>query len=83
MNVSGTVNVLEAVRRRATSMRAGRLRVLDRRAAPRPGEHPSTLYGVFKLANEGTAARYFVDYGVSSVGLRPHTVYGPGPRPGR
>jgi UDP-glucuronate 4-epimerase len=43
-----------------------------------PGEHPSTLYGVFKLANEGTAARYHADYGVSSTGLRPHTVYGPG-----
>jgi nucleoside-diphosphate-sugar epimerase len=43
-----------------------------------PGGYPSTLYGVFKLANEGTAQRYFEDYGVRSVGLRPHTVYGPG-----
>ena len=42
------------------------------------GGYPSTLYGVFKLANEGTAARYFSDFGVSSVGLRPHTLYGPG-----
>jgi nucleoside-diphosphate-sugar epimerase len=40
--------------------------------------YPGTLYGVFKLANEGTAARYFEDYGVSSIGLRPHTIYGPG-----
>jgi UDP-glucuronate 4-epimerase len=48
-------------------------------AIAEPGAaHPSTLYGVFKLANEGTAERYFADYGVSSVGLRPHTVYGPG-----
>ena len=41
-------------------------------------EYPSTLYGVFKLANEGTAAGYFDDFGVPSVGLRPHTIYGPG-----
>ena len=41
-------------------------------------EHPSTLYGIFKRANEGTAERYFLDYEVSSIGLRPHTVYGPG-----
>jgi nucleoside-diphosphate-sugar epimerase len=48
-------------------------------ALPVEGEpYPGTLYGVFKLANEGTAARYFADYGVASVGLRPHTVYGPG-----
>src|SRR5258708_5652620 len=39
---------------------------------------PSTLYGVFKLANEGTAAGYFADFGVASIGLRPHTIYGPG-----
>jgi nucleoside-diphosphate-sugar epimerase len=81
VNVGGTVNVLEAVRRRAER---------EQRMAPvvyassiaaipaTPGAYPSTLYGVFKLANEGTAARYFEDYGVRSVGLRPHTVYGPG-----
>jgi nucleoside-diphosphate-sugar epimerase len=41
-------------------------------------DHPGTLYGVYKRANETTALRYFEDYGVSSIGLRPHTVYGPG-----
>jgi UDP-glucuronate 4-epimerase len=39
---------------------------------------PGTLYGVYKRANEGTALRYLEDYGVSSIGLRPHTVFGPG-----
>jgi len=77
VNVSGTVNVLEAVRRR--SDRIGPVVYASSIAALAPaGGHPSTLYGVFKLANEGTAKRYFEDYGVSSVGLRPHTVYGPG-----
>jgi nucleoside-diphosphate-sugar epimerase len=42
------------------------------------GDHPGTLYGAYKRANESTALRYFEDYGVPSIGLRPHTVYGPG-----
>lgn len=77
VNVTGTVNVLEAVRRRST----GEVPVVyasSIAAIAEPSAHPSTLYGVFKHANEGTAERYFADYGVSSVGLRPHTVYGPG-----
>ena len=71
VNVTGTVNVFEAARRRG-------LPVVYASSIAALGSPPSTLYGVFKLANEGTAARYFADYGVSSVGLRPHTVYGPG-----
>jgi nucleoside-diphosphate-sugar epimerase len=78
VNVGGTVNVLEAVRRRGEGMApvvyASSIAAIPARA----GAYPSTLYGVFKLANEGTAERYFADYGVRSVGLRPHTVYGPG-----
>jgi UDP-glucuronate 4-epimerase len=78
VNVGGTVNVLEAVRRRGDGMRPV-VYASSIAALPVEGErHPGTLYGVFKLANEGTAARYHADYGVSSVGLRPHTVYGPG-----
>jgi UDP-glucuronate 4-epimerase len=75
VNVTGTVNVLEAARRHdlAPVVYASSIAALAE-----PGGYPSTLYGVFKLANEGTAQRYFSDYGVSSVGLRPHTVYGPG-----
>jgi len=37
---------------------------------------PMTHYGVFKRANEGNARVYFVDHALSSVGLRPLTVYG-------
>jgi UDP-glucuronate 4-epimerase len=75
VNVGGTVNVFEAARRHGigTVVYASSIAAL----APRD-EHPSTLYGVFKLANEGTAERYAVDYGVPSIGLRPHTIYGPG-----
>jgi nucleoside-diphosphate-sugar epimerase len=37
-----------------------------------------TLYGVFKLANEGTARVYWHEDDVSSIGIRPYVVYGPG-----
>ncbi len=40
--------------------------------------HPSTHYGYFKCCNEGNAAIYFQDRGISSIGLRPWTVYGVG-----
>lgn len=39
---------------------------------------PSTHYGVFKCCNEGNARIYFQDSGISSIGLRPWTVYGVG-----
>ena len=78
VNVGGTVNVLEAVRRRGEGMAPVVYASSIAALAEPPGAYPSTLYGVFKLANEGTAARYYEDYGVRSVGLSPHTVYGPG-----
>jgi nucleoside-diphosphate-sugar epimerase len=39
---------------------------------------PATHYGVFKQANEGNARAFFLSNGISSVGLRPWTVYGVG-----
>ena len=77
VNVTGTVNVFEAARRHGLETPiayASSAAVYDRNGAVAP----STLYGVFKLANEGTAAIYAADHAVSSVGLRPFTVYGPG-----
>jgi UDP-glucuronate 4-epimerase len=77
VNVTGTVNVFEAARRLGleTSIAyASSAAVYDRNGAVAP----STLYGVFKLANEGTAAIYAAEHGLASVGLRPFTVYGPG-----
>jgi nucleoside-diphosphate-sugar epimerase len=77
VNVTGTVNVLEAVRRRGDGMRPT-VYASSIAALAGDAEYPSTIYGVFKLANEGTAAGYFADFGVRSIGLRPHTLYGPG-----
>lgn len=39
---------------------------------------PATHYGVFKQANEGNARAFYAINGISSVGLRPWTVYGVG-----
>jgi len=75
VDVLGTVNVFEAVRRRKD--RIAPLVYASSIAALGDEEHPSTLYGIFKRANEGTGVRYHQDYGVSSIGIRPHTVYGP------
>ena len=77
VNVVGTVNVFEAVRRHGLESPiayASTAAVYDDR-----GERdPRTLYGVFKTANEGTAKVYWTDEGVSSVGIRPFVVFGPG-----
>jgi len=39
---------------------------------------PTTHYGYFKCCNEGNARVYYQDFGLSSIGLRPATVYGVG-----
>lgn len=77
VNVVGTVNVFEAVKRQrlqTTVAYASSAAVYDEagRVAPR------TVYGVYKLANEGTARVYWQDDRVASIGLRPFSVYGPG-----
>jgi nucleoside-diphosphate-sugar epimerase len=39
---------------------------------------PTTLYGIYKAANEGTARIYWQDHHISSTALRAYTVYGLG-----
>lgn len=82
VNVVGTTNVLEAVRRRRDRVRslvyASSIAVFGAAGTLAAGDTPGTLYGVTKRANESTALRYWEDYGVPSIGLRPHSVYGPG-----
>jgi len=39
---------------------------------------PSTNYGFYKICNEGNSKVYFLDHGMTSIGLRPWTVYGVG-----
>src|ERR1043165_5510131 len=85
VNVAGTLNVFEAARQ------LGLKRVVYASSAAVYGMNdddvaldetaqcePTTHYGVFKRANEGNARVFFLDHGLSSVGLRPLTVYGVG-----
>jgi UDP-glucuronate 4-epimerase len=90
VNVVGTVNIFEAVKRRLpggaplvyTSSIAvyspADTDVRDGRLVEGVDAHPLTHYGVYKLANEGTARIYAADDGIASIGLRPMTVYGAG-----
>ncbi len=89
VNVVGMANVLEVARRHQDQVRglsfASSIAVYGAPELYPPGplaadapQKPATLYGVYKQANEGMARLYWQDYGVSSVGLRPATVYGPG-----
>jgi nucleoside-diphosphate-sugar epimerase len=89
VNVVGTVNVFQAVAKRRERIDrvvyASSIAVYDAADAGLAGVvahgaagHPTTLYGVYKQANEGTARIYWQDAQVSSIGLRPCTVYGPG-----
>jgi nucleoside-diphosphate-sugar epimerase len=89
VNVLGTLAVFEAVR--LSGGRVRRLVYASSAAVFGPPEaypagpladnvllRPTTHYGVFKCCNEGNARIYFQDHGISSVGLRPWTVYGVG-----
>jgi UDP-glucuronate 4-epimerase len=86
VNVLGTVNVFEAVRTRlgripglAYASSAAVYNADDPSPAPESGgTAPRTLYGVWKLANEGTASIYWHVAQVPSLGIRPYVVFGPG-----
>ena len=88
VNVVGTLNLFEAARDAGRPVRvvyassaavwgpeeAYGSRALNEEEALKPATH----YGVFKQANEGNARVFYSLNGISSVGLRPWTVYGVG-----
>lgn len=87
VNVVGTASVFEAAR--AAGIR--HLAYASSAAVFGPAEEyktgplshdaplrPRTLYGVYKQANEGMARVYWLEAGISSIGLRPYVVYGVG-----
>jgi len=89
VNVLGTLAVLEAVRESKNQVQ--RLVYASSAAVFGPPEKygseplgddaplsPTTHYGFFKCCNEGNARIYYQDHAVSSIGLRPWTVYGVG-----
>jgi nucleoside-diphosphate-sugar epimerase len=89
VNVLGTLAVFEAVRQ--SDGQVQRLVYASSAAVFGPPQDyppgpladdvklsPTTHYGQFKCCNEGNARVYYQDFGVSSIGLRPWTVYGVG-----
>lgn len=87
VNVIGTINVFEAARNSGGQIN----RIVYASSAAVFGEPEdgkpvtekdaggmTTHYGAFKRCNEDNARVYFLDNGISSVGLRPLTVYGAG-----
>lgn len=89
VNVTGTVNVFEAAARHSDLVQrivyTSSAAVYGPPAMYGPGAvredaplSPATHYGVYKLANEGTARIYAQDNGVTSIGVRPYVIYGLG-----
>jgi nucleoside-diphosphate-sugar epimerase len=88
VNVVGNVNVFDAVRaseRRIGLAYASSAAVFGASSSYSGGVvgdtsplMPDTHYGVYKVANEGTARIYSMKNGIGSIGLRPFIVYGPG-----
>ena len=88
INVIGTLNVFEAAR---DAGRPVRIAYASSAAVWGPGESyedrplteedplkPSTFYGIYKQSNESCARVFHTTNGISSMGLRPWTVYGVG-----
>ena len=86
VNVLGTIHMFEAAKsiglERVVYASSAAVYGPPEAAAPPPDEsaacEPTTHYGVYKRANEGSARVYRQDDGISSVGIRPLTVYGVG-----
>ena len=83
VNVVGTINMFEAARtvgvKGVVYASSAAVYGMDEESGPLDETaecEPTTHYGVFKRTNEGNARIYFLDHGLSSVGLRPLTVYG-------
>jgi nucleoside-diphosphate-sugar epimerase len=87
VNVVGTVNLFEAAKRlglkslvyaSSTAVYGTSEEYPEEPLAHDAPLKPSSHYGVYKQANEGTARVYFTDDGINSIGLRPYVVYGAG-----
>lgn len=86
VNVEGTVNIFEAAKKRGLKslVYASSTAVYGNLEEYEGGVYhnhspflPHAHYGVYKVANEGTAKIYYESDGISSIGLRPYVAYGP------
>ena len=87
VNVQGTVTMFELARKlglgrlvyaSSAAVYGPKARYADE-VLPADAElYPTSWYGVFKVANEQGARVAWDTQGVASIGLRPHSSYGPG-----
>jgi nucleoside-diphosphate-sugar epimerase len=87
VNVAGTVTIFELARRlgiervayaSSAAVYGPRTHCREATLGPHAAFFPTSHYGVYKVANEQGAGIYWQSDGISSIGLRPHSVYGPG-----
>lgn len=87
VNVAGTVTIFELARRlglervvyaSSAAVYGPRSHYEDAVLGPDAAFYPTSHYGLYKVANEHSARVYWQNDGISSIGLRPHSVYGPG-----
>ena len=88
INVIGTLNLFEGARDSGRNVRivyasssavwGPREMYADRPLTEEDHPAPGFHYGVYKHANEGNARVFYATNGISSIGLRPWTVYGIG-----
>ena len=78
VNVLGSINVFEALKKNNNKflVYASSAGVFGQKDHYYP--FPETHYGAYKLAVEGVARAYLNEDGISSVGIRPYIIYGPG-----
>ena len=78
VNVLGSINVFEATKARGIKfiVYASSAGVFGEKDQYIP--FPETHYGAFKLAVEGIARAYYNEANISSIGIRPFVIYGPG-----
>ena len=82
VNLLGSINVFEALKKNNIKflVYASSAGVFGLKDHYNP--FPETHYGAYKLAVEGVARAYFNESGISSVGIRPYVIYGPGRKVG-
>lgn len=87
VNVVGTIAIFELAKRlgiervvyaSSAAVYGPRTHYTETTLPPDAPLFPTSHYGTFKVANEQNARVYWQNDGLSSIGLRPHTVYGPG-----
>ena len=78
VNIIGSINVFDAVKSHGIPflVYASSAGVFGKNDQYYPV--PETHYGSYKLAVEGIARAYFNESNISSIGIRPFVIYGPG-----